>query len=81
MCYTRNTLKKTLKYLVMRYHLPSHYILRMGSHRTKWKAPPPFFFLDGIRFRCMKNKDILHAFENKTNPFTFHSKGELLNMN
>lgn len=64
----------------MRYHLLSHYILRMGSHRTKWKSPP-FFFLDGIRFRCMKNKDILHAFENKTNPFTFDSKGELLNMN
>lgn len=63
----------------MRYHLPSHYILRMGSHRTKWKAPP--FFVDGIRFRCMKNNDILHAFENKTNPFTFHSQGELLNMN
>lgn len=40
-----------------------------------------FFFVDGIRFRCMKNKDILYVFENKMNFFIFYFKGELLNMN
>lgn len=65
----------------MRYYFLSYYILRMGFYCIKWKVFIFFFFIDGIRFRCMKNKDILYVFENKMNFFIFYFKGELLNMN